>query len=92
MAVAKRRAVDGFRRDKMRERKHEEIARTLDQTRDVAAAAIEAAVDDDSRRRIAGPDLRGLPPHAVARRARGAHAQSGRRPDDGRDRPRVPVE
>ena len=29
MAVAKRRAVDAFRRDKMRERKHEEIARTL---------------------------------------------------------------
>ena len=29
MAVAKRRAVDAFRRDKMRERKHKEIARTL---------------------------------------------------------------
>ena len=33
MAVAKRRAIDAFRRDKMRERKHEEIARTLDETR-----------------------------------------------------------
>ena len=33
MAVAKRRAVDAFRRDKMRERKHQEIARTLDETR-----------------------------------------------------------
>ena len=31
MAVAKRRAVDAFRRDKMRERKHKEIARTLDE-------------------------------------------------------------
>jgi len=30
MTVAKRLAVDGFRRDKMRERKHQEIARTLD--------------------------------------------------------------
>jgi predicted RNA polymerase sigma factor len=29
MAVAKRRAVDAFRRDKMRERKHQEIARRL---------------------------------------------------------------
>ena len=29
MAVAKRRAIDAIRRDKMRERKHEEIARTL---------------------------------------------------------------
>jgi RNA polymerase sigma factor (sigma-70 family) len=43
MALAKRRAVDTFRRDKMRERKHEEIARTLDETIDV----IEAPVDDD---------------------------------------------
>ena len=31
MAVAKRRAIDALRRDKMRERKHEEIARTLDE-------------------------------------------------------------
>jgi len=59
MAVAKRRAVDAFRRDKMRERKHEEIARTLDQTRDgapkVIEAAIEAALDDDL-----GDELLGL--------------------------------
>ena len=50
MAVAKRRAVDAFRRDKMRERKHKEIARTLpgtNVTRDGAAEAIEAAMDDD---------------------------------------------
>ena len=32
MAVAKRRAIDTLRRDKTRERKHEEIARTLDET------------------------------------------------------------
>ncbi len=55
MAVAKRRAIDTFRRDKMRERKHEEIARTLDQTRDDAAEAIEAALDDDL-----GDELLGL--------------------------------
>jgi len=55
MAVAKRRAVDAFRRDKMRERKHEEIARTLDETRDDAVAAMEAAVDDDL-----GDELLGL--------------------------------
>ena len=29
MTVAKRRAIDAFRRDKMRERKHEAIARAL---------------------------------------------------------------
>lgn len=58
MAVAKRRAIDGLRRDRMRERKHEEIARTLDQTRDGATKAIdaiEAAMDDDL-----GDELLGL--------------------------------
>jgi RNA polymerase sigma factor (sigma-70 family) len=58
MAVAKRRAVDAFRRDKMRERKHQEIARTLDETNKTSggpAAAIEAAMDDDL-----GDELLGL--------------------------------
>jgi RNA polymerase sigma factor (sigma-70 family) len=58
MAVAKRRAIDAIRRDKMRERKHEEIARTLDESRDGATqaiAAIEAAMDDDL-----GDELLGL--------------------------------
>jgi predicted RNA polymerase sigma factor len=55
MAVAKRRAIDAIRRDKMRDRKHEEIARTLDGTRGRAAEAIEAAMDDDL-----GDELLGL--------------------------------
>ena len=55
MTVAKRLAIDALRRDKMRERKHEEIARTLDETRDGAAEAIEAAMDDDL-----GDELLGL--------------------------------
>jgi len=55
MAVAKRRAIDALRRNKMRERKHEEIARTLDETLDSAADAIEAAMDDD-----VGDELLGL--------------------------------
>ena len=59
MAVAKRRAIDTFRRDKMRQRKHEEIARTLPEYTDVArggaAEAIEAAMDDDL-----GDELLGL--------------------------------
>ena len=55
MAVAKRSAIDAFRRDRMRERKHKEIARTLDETRDGAAEAIEAAMDDDL-----GDELLGL--------------------------------
>ncbi len=63
MAVAKRRAIDTIRHDKMRERKHEEIARTLppfsprfsNEIHGRAAAAIEAAVDDDL-----GDELLGL--------------------------------
>jgi len=55
MALAKRRAVDAFRRDKMRERKHQEIARTQDATFDGAGEAIEAAMDDDL-----GDELLGL--------------------------------
>ena len=55
MAVAKRRALDAFRHGKMRERKHKEIARTLPETRDHSAEAIEAAMDDDL-----GDELLGL--------------------------------
>lgn len=54
MAAAKRRAIDGLRRDRMRERKHEEIARTLDEASDVSGT-IEAALDDDL-----GDELLGL--------------------------------
>jgi RNA polymerase sigma factor (sigma-70 family) len=46
MAVAKRRAIDTLRRDTMRERKHQEIARTLDRPFLGAADAIAAADDD----------------------------------------------
>ena len=55
MAVGKRRAIDALRRDKMRERKHEEIARTLDATVDGAAGSIEATMEDDL-----GDELLGL--------------------------------
>lgn len=55
MAVAKRRAIDALRRDKMRERKHKEITQTLDEKLDGAAEAIEAAIDDD-----VGDELLGL--------------------------------
>lgn len=54
MAVAKRRALDGFRHDRMRERKHEEVARTADQAVD-PTDAIAAAIDDDL-----GDELLGL--------------------------------
>jgi RNA polymerase sigma factor (sigma-70 family) len=55
MAVAKRRAIDAVRHDRMRDRKHEEIARTLDEEAGDTAAAIDAALDDDL-----GDELLGL--------------------------------
>jgi RNA polymerase sigma factor (sigma-70 family) len=47
MAAAKRRAIDGFRRDKMLARKHAEIGRELDDERDTSVEDLEAAMDDD---------------------------------------------
>ena len=55
MTAAKRRAIDAIRRDRMRDRKHEEIARTLDELSDDTTQAIEAAIDDDL-----GDELLGL--------------------------------
>ena len=50
MAVAKRRAIDALRRGKMRERKHKEIARTLDETSFGAAEATLASCASSSAR------------------------------------------
>ncbi|HEX4742778.1 MAG TPA: sigma-70 family RNA polymerase sigma factor [Caulobacteraceae bacterium] len=55
MTAAKRRALDAIRRDRMRERKHEEIAREADGAFDGAAEAVEMALDDDL-----GDELLGL--------------------------------
>ena len=55
MAVAKRRGVDAFRRDRMSERKHAELARALAGSFDGAPEAIAAAMDDDL-----GDELLGL--------------------------------
>jgi RNA polymerase sigma factor (sigma-70 family) len=54
MTAARRRAIDAIRRDKMRARKHGEIARELDDACDTAAA-VEAGLDDDL-----GDELLGL--------------------------------
>ena len=54
MATAKRRAIDGFRRAKMLERKHAEIGHGLSEADD-SAARIEAAMDDEI-----GDELLGL--------------------------------
>ncbi|WP_443970077.1 RNA polymerase sigma factor [Sphingobium sp. CR28] len=55
MAVAKRRAIDGIRRNRMRERKHGEIAREIDGAQDGSIEEVEAAMDDDL-----GDELLGL--------------------------------
>jgi len=55
MAAAKRRAIDGMRREQMRERKHAEIARELGDERDDSVQELEAAMDDDL-----GDELLGL--------------------------------
>jgi RNA polymerase sigma factor (sigma-70 family) len=47
MTAAKRRAIDAIRRDKMRARKHAEIAREPDGACDGAAELIDLAMDDD---------------------------------------------
>ena len=55
MAAAKRRAIDGIRRDRMRSRKHDEIARELDDARDSGVEDMETAMDDEI-----GDELLGL--------------------------------
>ncbi|WP_018700447.1 sigma factor [Amorphus coralli] len=55
MAIAKRRAIDGIRHERMRTEKHAEIGRDLEATEQDPAEAIEAALDDDI-----GDELLGL--------------------------------
>jgi RNA polymerase sigma factor (sigma-70 family) len=47
MAVAKRRAIDHFRRTKLLERKHEELGRELEAAREADARDLEDALDDE---------------------------------------------
>ena len=55
MAAAKRRAIDGFRRERMLDRKHAEIALELERERDTSVEDLEAAIDNDL-----GDELLGL--------------------------------
>ena len=47
MAAAKNRALDHFRRVKLRERKHEELGRELELRQEMAETDFDAALDDD---------------------------------------------
>lgn len=55
MTAGKRRAIDAIRHQRMLERKHAEIAQTLEEASDDAAAAIEVGLDDE-----VGDELLGL--------------------------------
>src|SRR5262245_17131083 len=46
MATAKHRAIDGLRRTKLVERKHEELGRELELQRELASPDLDAAIDD----------------------------------------------
>ncbi len=46
MAAAKRRAIDHFRRNKLLDRKHEELGRELEVGREMAAPDLDEAIDD----------------------------------------------
>lgn len=46
-ATAKHRAIDTFRRNKLLERKHEELGRDMDARQEAAVAELENALDDD---------------------------------------------
>lgn len=71
MAAAKRRAIDALRHDQMRQRKHEEIARTQNASAGSAAEAIEAAVDEDLGDELLGLILTACHP-ILSREARAA--------------------
>ena len=47
MATAKRRAIDHWRRNKMLERKHEQLGRELEALQEMAVPDLDAALDDD---------------------------------------------
>jgi RNA polymerase sigma factor (sigma-70 family) len=47
MAAAKHRAIDRLRRNKLLERKHEELGRDIDAQQQTSVSEIEAAIDDD---------------------------------------------
>jgi RNA polymerase sigma factor (sigma-70 family) len=47
MATAKRRAIDLYRRDKLLERKHEQLGHELEARQEMAVPDLDAAIDDD---------------------------------------------
>ena len=90
MATAKHRAIDQLRRNELLERKHEELGRELESRQETSDGGSRRRARRRHRRRPAAAGVHGLPPGALHRGARGAHAAPARRPDDRRDRARLP--
>jgi len=78
MATAKNRALDHYRRDKLLERKHEELAGEMELEQESRAADREAALiermDDDIGDDLLRLVFVRLPPGALQRGARRPHA------------------
>jgi RNA polymerase sigma-70 factor (ECF subfamily) len=88
MATAKNRALDQLRRNKLLERKHEEIGREMDEAR---GARSRCGARRRHRRRSAAAGVHRLPSGAVDRGARRADAAPARRADHRGDRARLLV-
>ena len=91
MAAAKRRAIDGLRRETMLAKKRRDRAGSRDGTR-CRRRGHRSGDRRRHRRRASRPDLHRLPSGLVGRGARGADPAPDRRADHRRDRPRLPVE
>ena len=66
MGAAKHRAIDVFRRNSLRERKHEQLGYELEVEQETGQPDLDAALDDQRRRRSAPPRVHRLPPDLVA--------------------------
>ena len=89
MATAKHRAIDLLRRNKLLEQKHEELGHELAAQQETADRISTRRSTTDVGDDLLRPRVHGLPPGALDRGARGAHAATARRPDD-RRRSRAP--
>ena len=90
MAIAKRRALDQLRRRQMLARKHEIVARDMEQEQQ-AMPDFDSALDDDIGDELLRLIFTACHPR-LSREARAAlGAADDLRPDHGRDRPRLPA-
>ena len=90
MAIAKRRAIDQFRRRETLDRKVTEIGRDLETQEPPDRRAGLRRDPQQHLRRPAAAGVHLLPPGPVHRGQGGAHAAAARRADHRGDRPRVP--